>query len=290
MIRYDITEVALRAKIDHQQADWQTRAATATSLFQQAGKYGEPDDKTWDTQTYGVPPAPFWGQIKPVYMRLQKRKCAFCERKLTVRTKDHDVEHFRPKRAVEAWPSYPADSAFPEGYYSLAYHPLNYATACEHCNRGLKRSWFPVAATRLSGQTDPQQMAFELPLLIYPIGHIDADPEELIGFRGITAIVRNGSLSSHEQERASVSIEFFELNVREELLRERADVIVQLFLALAHEVTSSMRLLARRVIRTKTADMSQHTNCARCFVALYRQDPRAAKRLFELASRYLETV
>ena len=109
MIRYDITETELRARIDRQKADWQTRAASATALYRRAGKYGEPDDKNWDAETRGVPPSPFWGQIKAVYMKLQKNKCAFCERELTTRPKDHDIEHFRPKRAVVSWPSLPMD-------------------------------------------------------------------------------------------------------------------------------------------------------------------------------------
>lgn len=300
MIRYDITEADLRTLIDREKADWQTRAATATAFFRQIGFYGEPDDKHWNTRLYGLPPKPFWGEIKRVYMRLQKDKCAFCERKLTVRPKDHDVEHFRPKRLVMVWPPpgtspyiFPTGGGFPEGYYLLAYHPLNYATACEHCNRGLKRSYFPIAATRLSGKDDPTHLRPERPLLIYPIGNIDTDPEALLGFKGIAPGPRNADPDSYENHRAQVTIDFFDLQYREELLRERAEVIETLhhLLVLAHRIPDPRRQRkVQTIIRRKQSSGSQHTNCARCFVALYRQDPAQAERLADEATDYLDSL
>ena len=292
MIRYDTTEADLRTLTDREKADWQTRAATATAFFRPVGFYEEPNDKYWNTRLYGVPPKPFWGEIKRVYMRLQKNKCAFCERKLTVRAKDHNVEHFRPKRGVKAWPPLPTDPPFPEGYYLLAYHPLNYATACEHCNRGLKRSCFPLASACFSGQDNLTNLSLERPLLIYPIGHIDTDPESLLGFKGIAPGSRNADLDSHENHRAQVTIDFFDLQEREELRRERAALLQVLYFALTHEnsLRTGLRNIARSAIRQKTARGWQHTNCARCFVALYRQDPAQAERLVDEATNYLDTL
>lgn len=289
MIRYDISEADLLARIDARKPGWRVRAAAATALFRRAGVYGEPGDASWDLQTYGPPPRPFWGEIKAVYMRLQRNKCAFCERKLTTRTKDHDVEHFRPKRAVAAWPLLPTDPPLSEGYFLLAYHPLNYATACEHCNRGLKRSFFPIAGARLPGRDDPAHLAPERPLLIYPIGRADPDPEDLLGFRGIIPVPKSADTDTHEHDRARVTIGFFELDGREELRRERAEVIQHLYLSLAHEDAprASLRLLARRTIRQRTGAGSQHTNCARCFVALFREDSERARRLALAATRFL---
>lgn len=279
MIRYDITEADLLSLIDRHKPGWRTRAATTTALFRQA-------------QTYHEPPSPFWGEIKAVYMRLQENKCAFCERKLTVRAEDHDVEHFRPKRGVEPWPPLPADPPFPEGYYLLAYHPLNYATACEHCNRGLKRSYFPIVGSRLPGQDNPTNLSPERPLLIYPIGQIDTNPEELLGFKGIAPGPRNADPDSYENHRAQVTIDFFDLQYREELLRERAELIQSLYLALTHEdsLKRGLQSIARSIIRERTASGWQHANCARCFVALYRQDPAQAKRFVEEATDYLDSL
>ena len=292
MIRYDITESDLLARIDRQRSGWRTRAEAATACFRRAGMYGEPGDTAWNSHLYGVLPQPFWGQIKAVYMRLQKNKCAFCERKLTVRVKDHDVEHFRPKRAVKAWPPLSTDPAFPEGYYLLAYHPLNYATTCEHCNRGLKRSYFPIAAARLSGQDDPASLQPERPLLIYPIGQKDTDPEELLGFQGIVPVPKYTDPTTHENHRARVTINFFDLQEREELRRERAEVIQTIYLALGLENApeTRRRRLARITIRQYTASGLQHTNCARCFVALYRRNPAQAERFATLAIHLLSKL
>ncbi len=285
MIRYDITEAELRARIDRQKVGWQARAASATALYRRAGKYGEPGDKNWDAQTQGVPPNPFWDQIKAVYMSLQKNKCAFCERELTTRPKDHDVEHFRPKRAVVSWPPLPTDPAFPEGYYLLTYHPLNYATACEHCNRGLKRSYFPIEDVRLSEQDDPTRLRPERPLLIYPIGDIDTDPEDLLGFQGVIPVPKHADPSTHEYRRAQVTIAFFELREREELRRGRAKVLRTLHLAFMTEDSSQReeREEAQSAIAQCVSDGSEHASCARSFVVLYRQNPVEAKQLGRLA-------
>ncbi len=300
MIRYDITEVELWSRIDRLKPNWKANAATATSLFRRAGTYGEREDKSWDTQTYGLPPTPFWGQIKAVYMRLQKNKCAFCEQKLSVRARDHDVEHFRPKRGVKAWPppggptyGFPTGRAFPEGYYLLAYHPLNYATSCSHCNQGLKQSYFPIESAHLSGQDSPLDLEPELPLLVYPIGDRDTDPEDLLGFRGIAPRPKNVDQSSRENHRARVMIDFFDLSDREELLRERSEVIEHLhpFLVSADDATDLPRQRrAKSIIHRMRSDGSKHANCARCFIALHQEDPNQAERFANLATAFLDTL
>ena len=300
MIRYDITEAELRTRIDHEKANWRTRAQAATALYKQAGKYGEPDDKSWDTQTHGVSPRPFWGEIKRVYMRLQKNKCAFCEQKMAGRARDHDVEHFRPKRGVKAWPppggptyDFPTGQAFPEGYPLLAYHPLNYATSCTHCNQGLKRSYFPIESARLSGEDHPRSLRPELPLLIYPIGHSDTDPEVLLGFRGISPRPKNTDQNSRENHRARVVIAFFDLSDREELLRERSEVIEHLHhsLVLADDASDLPRQRrARSIVNRMRSDGSKHANCARCFIALHHEDPDQAERFANLATDFLDTL
>ena len=289
MIRYDITKAELWRQIDRLRPTWRSRAADAMALFRRAGTYGERADDGWDTQTHGVPPNPFWGEIKPVYMQLQKNKCAFCEREMSHRPKDHDVEHFRPKRSVEPWPPLPADPPFPEGYYLLAYHPLNYATACEHCNRGLKRSYFPVEAARIPGQDDPARLRPERPLLIYPIGRIDANPEDLMGFQGVIPVPKNTNPATHEHQRAQATIDFFDLRGRDELRRGRAKVIRTLFLAfMAQDAADGEgQEQAQDTIEQCLSDGSEHANCARSFVTLHRQNQTEAKQIGALAIKSL---
>lgn len=132
-------------------------------------------------------------------MELQGRaKCCFCERKFesgTFGRHELDIEHFRPKGEIRAWEvpqslldegiscTPPPDAG--HGYYLLAYHLLNLAVACKPCNSGLKKSYFPIGGTYDLHGDDPRRMGGEQPWLLYPIGDLDVDPEEVINFHGI---------------------------------------------------------------------------------------------------------
>lgn len=130
MIRYPVTRIKLEELIDAEDATWRQRAAERTAGFRQKGFYEEASS--------------IWSEVKPVYMRLQAGKCAYCEREMErveVGKVDHDVEHFRPKGNVKAWKAPKklinqgvAITAAPnegKGYHLLPYHILNYASACK---------------------------------------------------------------------------------------------------------------------------------------------------------------
>jgi hypothetical protein len=140
---------------------------------------------------------PFWSEVKGVFRELQGNKCAYCERVLPsgeVGVYEHDVEHFRPKGGIQPWPvpialstagivcSRPPDDN--KGYYLLAYHPQNYAVSCKTCNEGIKKSYFPIARVyELTGEDPQLLLQHELPLLIFPLGDFDDDPETIIAKR-----------------------------------------------------------------------------------------------------------
>ena len=133
MIRYTITEAELVRRVDASVPTWRKRASDRTTRFQIAGRY---DEKS-----------AIWSEIKSVFSDLQYDKCAYCERKLADPddggSVEHDLEHYRPKSSVEAWPdaakfSFHTGGADTGGYYWLAYHLLNYAVACKKCNSGFK--------------------------------------------------------------------------------------------------------------------------------------------------------
>lgn len=139
-----------------------------------------------------------WSSIKHMFMEIQAEKCAYCERKLASRghggAAEHDLEHFRTKNPVKSWPAPPeidfeTGAPFDAGYYWLAFHLLNYCTSCKKCNTGFKSNYFPVAGTRLSPLEEPsiRAMRLEKPFLVYPLGTIDDDPEDVIRFRGLAA-------------------------------------------------------------------------------------------------------
>lgn len=291
MIRYAISLEELRARIEAEAPGWLGRAAQRTERLRRAGRYREKSR--------------FWHRVKAVYMRLQHCKCAYCERRLSSEdfggAIEHDLEHYRPKGQVPAWPSetiarergisyrFATGEAFAEGYYLLAYHVLNYATACKKCNSPLKASFFPIAGARGLQSDDPAALRGESPFLLYPLGDLDEDPEEILTFDGINPVprVQRGQRS----RRARVTIDFFELDEREELWRGRAGVIVSLFIAsealrLGDE---ALRERATRAIGVLLSPAGEHTNCARSFRALYDRDRSRAEEIAGRAQAYLDS-
>jgi hypothetical protein len=226
-------------------------------------------------------------------MRLQHEKCAYCERKLASEDHggpiEHDLEHFRPKNGVEVWPSGPAytfatGTRSGVGYYWLSYHLLNYCTTCKKCNTP-KSNYFPIAARRGRTMAEPANLLLsESPFLIYPLGDVDEDPEDLIRFVGIKAVpkVTRGT----RRLRAEITIEFFQLNGREELRRGRAEVLCALdnaFGILESNPTAYRKRNAEGDIRRLRSAESHHASCVRCACDLYARDRAGARRVFEEA-------
>ncbi len=289
MIRYPVKVAKLKALIRSESASWLERAEERTETFRQAGGYCEDS---------GI-----WSEVKGVYMKLQCNKCAYCERKLEGRRFgkiEHDIEHYRPKNSVEKWPSekiavernihydFSTGDAWAEGYYLLSYNLLNYVTACKVCNTPLKSNFFPIAGERGPQSDNPRHLRSEKPFLIYPLGSIDNDPEELIVFDGI--IPKPGKRRGHGFNRAQITIEFFELDARESLLTERAERIAALGMALALENNPTHESLARATIAHLTSVSSAHCNCARSFLSLYREDPSRAQRILAAVQEYLLSI
>jgi hypothetical protein len=296
MIRFPITEQELRDLIEAEAPGWLRRAEQRTKKFIEAGKYEEASN--------------IWSEVKRVYMGIQFDKCIYCERQLASPelggTIEHDLEHFRPKNGVEAWPTaemrrsrnidfaFPLGHAYPSGYYWLAYHPLNYSAACKKCNTPLKLNFFPIAGRRGPRKAGPSDLQSEKPYLIYPLGDWDDNPEDLIGFLGIVPVPKK--TDELGRRRAEVTIKFFELSPedpgREELGRERARQLVALDDALAilelrppePRKTTALADIAR-LLRPS----SPHTSCVRSALALYRTDPTQAGALFTAARAYLDS-
>ncbi len=270
--------------------NWLRRAQEKTDEFRAAGAY----------QTH----TPFWSEIKAAYMAVQHNKCAYCERRLEGPPYgyiEHDIEHFRPKNGIKRWPSaeisgqlnlnytFSLGDDFDEGYYLLAYHLLNYVAACKVCNSILKANYFPIASSRISGQDDPRTLAAEQPLLLYPLDDLDADPEEIITFDGWLAVPKHRT--GPEYQRGLVLIDFFRLNKREELVRDRATLISHIYLALQAyaQATGADRERAGRVISRFQSPDAIHANCIRCFQNVYQRDATYARELYVAAVAYLDS-
>ncbi len=296
MIRYVINRTELEAAIELEKPGWLAAAQQKTAQFRAAQGFDEPENKHT------------WSDIKAVYIKLQQRKCAYCERKLgglQFGKGEHDVEHYRPKKSVKAWPtakqkqldpqrfsySFSVGAAAEKGYYLLAYNFLNYCTACKSCNSSLKLDYFPMlAATRKHTTDDFTELKREKPLLIYPLSDLDENPETLITFHGLLPVPR--FKTGEKYRRARVTIDFFALDTREDLLQIRAEIITKMWLAFdtlqQPNLTAVTRAKAEKILQRATSAKSDQTACARAYLQLCQNDALTALKINDLAEQYLD--
>lgn len=296
----DFHEALLAAIAEYDQSQsrtksWPLRAAAALKKFK-----ANPDGQ----------PAALWGEIKPVYLRIQggTGKCAFCERLLgadEIAAYESDVEHFRPKKGVTPWPPaeplgkepYPADlpasKGTGKGYRNLPYHELNYIVACKTCNTRCKANYFPIEGkhsftTKAPGRTLDTK---EKPFLIYPLGGLDADPESLITFVGCKAMPAKPPGKVHDWNRARVTIAFFLLNDpsrEDQLILERASRLD----LVGHKIedfersSAAQRQQAWDAVKAEGHASLPHASCVRAMIRLYASDPDAARKLIADARVY----
>lgn len=303
MIRYPITETALRQRIDTAAPGWLAKAADRTAVLVQDQSFHKDKRTRADGSTISVPN---WSAIKSVYRDLQGHSCAYCEKPMAIDygSIEHDVEHYRPKSAVGSWGKrgdiprprlgFQIRKGRPQGYYWLAYEPLNYCASCKTCNSTLKHTRFPTLAAPGSPPETPRELGDERPLLLYPIGHLDQDPEAVIQWAG-TVATWSGT-SGETEKRAKANIEFFQLNRREDLARGRASEIVAAWRYLERErdvsLSSAERQCARDAVDNLRANIQRpHAACLRAFIDLARSDWTEASRQFApIETLHLSTV
>lgn len=281
MIRYDTDLAQLTTKVTALKKTWMADAAKRTATFKAAGKY---------TETKGN-----WSAIKDVFVTLQHTKCAFCERALESK-KEKDIEHYRPKSGLKEWPvpkdiaaegfqftKVPAGGA---GYHLLPYHLQNYAIACARCNSDLKSNMFPIEGTYQPAGDDPVKLnKKEKPYLLFPIGRLDSDPEDLIAFHGIVPQPKMKK-GSNGYRRARVTIAFFKLAdpvQRKELFRGRAEAIVKIGttyrLLLTPGIAANIKDDCERILAIEDSPVQQHAACRRAYLKLWKA--KASRRTAE---------
>ena len=271
MIRYPISSSALRSRIRRTKDNWLSRSRARTAWLRSRGR--------WIKDRDGGPIVPDWGEIKPVYRKLQGKKCAYCERLLPTEdetTRENDLEHFRPKGAADAWDDgspNPPGVGTGGGYFWLAFEPNNYCTSCKTCNQDFKKARFPIDGFAGSpGNRISTLNRAEEPLLLYPIGDHDDDPQDHITFIGhLAAPVRADSGPSR---RGQANIEFFRLNDRDELLFGRAMTVSVLAEALEDAETGDT--VAQETAAAFQLATSPFCGTSRAFIALWHEDRAAA--------------
>ncbi len=297
---------------------WLDKADKRTAQLVAAGAYTDvtADRKKWNTLSarnkHAVPEPVLidWATVKYLFMEIQGDKCAYCERKMAAGgdggSGEHDLEHFRPKNPVKKWRApqglgIETGEKTDQGYYWLAFHLLNYCTSCLKCNRGLKHDHFPIAGTRYPPHNLPGQRSdkSEQPDLIYPLGTHDDDPEAVIRFRGVAAYPPEGDLflpleertDARRNRRAKVTIAFFKLNSRDELIEGRAKKLRELekSMELLNSVDPDVKAHAKQDLVNMTCGIDEHTACVRAMIRLHRRDPARAIQYFAVIRAYVDT-
>ena len=239
-----------------------------------------------------------WPDLKDIFERVQGGKCAFCEKKLPVHKSgrvEGDIEHYRPKNGVVAWPTthlIPIGRQDADCYYLLAFHLRNYLLACGICNQDYKRNYFPIAGPRCPAHScRPRDLAAERPYLLHPLDPNEENPEELIEFIGIVPIPR-AAKGSPSYWRAVVTIELLGLTGgnRLDLDLERAETIARVFLALELRAIDGNDPVAAKTVSDLTNDAMPHRNCARSFKRLYDNDPSVAAYTAQQALKFVDSV
>ena len=283
MIRYPDALDDIEAAIETVAPGWLRRADERIRLFDRIRGYSE---KHEDTML-----APFWSEIKPIFVQRQHNKCIYCETILEggeYGAIQWDLEHFRPKGRVRRWngpqfPSpltydFPIGEASDIGYFMLSYTPSNYAAACKSCNSCLKSDYFPIAGGRIQAGVNPESYSAESPYLIYPLGTHDSDPAAFIKFDGPKAVPTN-SRDADEQawRKAQIIIDFFDLN-REDLERRRAGWLYWAVWRCWRD-SAAGDTHASQALEYLQSERSEFSNCSRCFVELCNSDFDQAKQM-----------
>ncbi len=181
------------------------------------------------------------------------------------------------------------------GYYLLPHELYNYAASCKPCNSVCKGDRFPISGTYDLQGSDPIVLRkSELPLLIYPMGHWDDDPEELIGFNGTSPFAKKPG--GYPMHRALVTIAFFQLDdvaQRTNLFLERAQGILALYQRLKdaddQTLTAQERQEAQDDVDLSVSSRMAHANCMRNFVQVFKTDPARAKQIYDEAREFRRT-
>lgn len=282
MIRHEATAAEIDAAVRAIDPRWHQKALTRAGRIRRAGVYQET--------------SAIWSVVKPVFIDLQKNKCVFCERQFEspeYGAIEYDLEHFRPKAAVSTWPDpvrhahlnyHFATGGGSAGYHWLAYELANYAAACKICNSVFKSTHFPIDGPRGVACQTPGELRAERPLLCYPIGDADEDPEELLTFVATTA--RPRYTEGYRSRRGQVIIDLFGLNQREDLHRARARMIALVGPALLAVAEGRADVADTAVLRLAESPRMPHANCVRSFRRLWDADQETARRAYQLCRIY----
>ena len=156
---------------------------------------------------------PFWRDYKAEFSRAQHRKCGYCE-SVVIGVCVGDVEHYRPKGAVDELPGdkrrwgrerpdlstvegRDLDRVCDHGYWWYAWEWTNYLLACQVCNQFWKLCLFPVIEHPRCAP--PRTEVWETPLLLNPF-----DGEDPVNHLHFDVIGQIDAWEQSEHGRATI--------------------------------------------------------------------------------------
>jgi len=171
--------------------------------------------------------SPLYSHTKSVFLAAFRGKCAYCESEIAA-AQHGSLDHYRPKQGVteNGQVVLSADgSRRHRGYYWLAYDWNNLLPSCILCNEPStklsggklvgKRNEFPIRGKRAWKPGEEQE---EMPLLLNPCRVVDLSKH--------LRFEENGSITPISEE-GRVTVEIFGLNIREALVKARAQAYKQ---------------------------------------------------------------
>jgi hypothetical protein len=207
-----------------------------------------------------------WTAVKQYLYALSNDLCGYCEALVFV-TNDGEVEHYRPKSAVDGDGTHP-------GYYWLAYDFDNYVPTCHKCNTGKgKRNQFPIKGKRV--RKPGGKLALERPLLLHPFKH---NPADHLNFLVPSA---DGKFSfgcvAGRDEIGKTSVQVYQLN-REHLTVDRQQALETLRVELLQSWWDAAK--RARLIEQITSGNRPYASTCLAYLQVWLDEQRAdAKRL-----------
>ena len=198
--------------------------------------------------------------VKEALIRDQHGKCCYCERLIA---KEGDVEHFRPKSAIQ---NKSGDSLQKPGYYWLVYDWQNLYFSCKPCNQTYKRNLFPLQSFTNRATSHKLNIEQEDAALIEPCRE---DPESMIGFRGEVPYAID------DNERGMTTIEVLNLNNHNKEARRKHlhtlktydDIIKQLIQNLHDPESQRMVVRIRQKLEEATQPQAEFSAAVRSVIA-----------------------